>query len=66
MEGLFAITVEILVLSKVLLSSISGQAHEFAENSKSRQFIKKQIDTSFPCVCPVIDNEFRQLSNVPF
>ena len=22
--------------------------------------VKKQIDVSFSCVCPVIDNEFRQ------
>ena len=34
-----------------------------ASTSESGQFdyllLKKKIDLSFPCVCPVIDNEFR-------
>jgi len=51
--------------------SISGQTHEFiiyAMRQRARRgvdnlticYCKKQIDVSFSCVCPVIDNEFRQ------
>ena len=33
-----------------------------ASTGESGQFIivKKQIDVSFSCICPVIDNEFHQ------
>ena len=50
------------------LSSISGQTHEFiiyAMRQRARAdnltvcYRKKQMDVSFSCVCPVIDNEFR-------
>ena len=50
------------------LSSKSGQSHEFiiyAMRQRARAgnltvcYRKKQMDVSFSCVCPVIDNEFR-------
>ena len=50
-----------------ILSSICGQTHEFeirATRQRARAgnsticYRKKQIDFSFSCVCPVIDNEF--------
>ena len=50
------------------LSSISGQTHEFiiyATRQQAREdnltvcYGKKQVDVSFSCVGPVIDNEFR-------
>ena len=50
------------------LLSLSGQTHEFkiyAMRQRSRAgnlticYRKKQIDVSFLCVCPVIDNGFR-------
>ena len=51
----------------LMLSSISGQTHEFiiyamwqrarAENL-TVCYRRKQMDISFSCVCPVIDNEF--------
>ena len=52
----------------LFLLSISGQTHEFiiyAMHQRTRadnltiSYRKKQIDVSFSCVCPVIDNEFR-------
>ena len=48
--------------------SICGQTHEFeihATRQRARAgnsaicYSKKQIDVSFKCVCPVIENEFR-------
>ena len=51
-----------------MLSSISGQPHEFIIYAMRRRaradnltvfYRKKQMDVSFSCVCPVIDNEFR-------
>ena len=50
------------------LSSISRQTHEFIiyamqQLARADNFTdcyrKKQMDVSFSCVCPVIDNEFR-------
>ena len=45
-------------------SSISGPTHEFVTQRAREDNLpiccgKKQIDGSFSCVCPVIDNEFR-------
>ena len=57
-----------LALIGYFLSSISGQTHEFTiyamrqrarEDSLTVCYGKKQIDVSFSCVCPFIDNEFR-------
>ena len=50
------------------LSSIRGQTHDFIiyvvrqrarVNNLTVCYRKKQMDVSFSCVCPVIDNEFR-------
>ena len=50
------------------MSSISEQTHEFiiyAMQQVARAdnltvcYRRKQMDVSFPCFCPVIDNEFR-------
>ena len=44
---------------------VVGQTHEFIiyaiwqRASETVRYRKKQMDVSFSCVCPVIDNEFR-------
>ena len=52
----------------LFLWSICGQVHEFEIHVMRQQarasnsticYRKKQIDVSFSCICPVIDNEFR-------
>ena len=66
----FTITAGILArsLAYFLVLSICGQTHEFiifALRQRARAenltvcYRTKQIDVSFSCVCPVIDNEFR-------
>ena len=65
----FTITAEILARSLANLYRICGQTHEFEIRATRHQraragnsticYRKKQIDVSFSCVCPVIDNEFR-------
>ena len=55
-------TAEIIVrlLANICCRSISEQIHEFI-TYVIIYCKKKQIDVSFSCVCPVIDNEFRRI-----
>ena len=67
-KSFFTITAEILARSLANFYRQYADTHEF-EIRVTRQraragnsticYCKKQIDVSFSCVCPVIDNEFR-------
>ena len=62
------VNVVFTITAEILARSICGQTHEFeirATRQRARAgnsticYRKNQIDVSFSCVCPVIDNEFR-------
>jgi len=64
------ITAEILARSLANFYCQSGHTHEFIINAmRQRERAdnlticnrKKQIDASFSCVCPIIDNRFQEV-----